>query len=110
MRYEALEHELMTIINEKNMDSSMTYQEVIARSEIIRAQSKDRNLDVLSKKAVLSLEHRLQKENNLETGWASALTDMAIQATRLKQGVYFKYVQLEAYECLKWLQFNAKVA
>lgn len=95
MRYEALEHELMTIINEKNMDSSMTYQEVIARSEIIRAQSKDRNLDVLSKKAVLSLEHRLQKENNLETGWASALTDMAIQATRLKQGVYFKYVQLE---------------
>ena len=65
MRYEALEHELMTIINEKNMDSSMTYQEVIARSEIIRAQSKDRNLDVLSKKAVLSLEHRLQKENNL---------------------------------------------
>ena len=42
-----------------------------------------------------SLEHRLQKENNLETGWASALTDIAIQATRLKQGVYFKYVQLE---------------
>ena len=32
MRNEALEHELMTIINEKNMDSSMTYQEVIARS------------------------------------------------------------------------------
>ncbi|MEL0011444.1 MAG: APC family permease, partial [Bacteroidota bacterium] len=28
MRYEALEHELMTIINEKNIDSSLTYEEV----------------------------------------------------------------------------------
>ena len=108
MRYEALEHELMTIINEKNLDSSMTYEEVIARSEIIRAQSADNDLDILSNKAVKSLEQRLQKETNLELGWATALTDMATQATRLKQGVYFKYVQLEGLRMPEMVAIQCK--
>ena len=108
MRYEALEHELMTIINEKNLDSSMTYEEVIARSEIIRAQSADKDLDILSNKAVKSLEQRLQKETNLESGWATALTDMATQATRLKQGVYFKYVQLEGLRMPEMVAIQCK--
>lgn len=108
MRYEALEHELMTIINEKNLDSSMTYEEVIARSEIIRAQSADKDLDILSNKAVKSLEQRLQKETNLESGWATALTDMATQATRLKQGVYFKYVQLEGLSMPEMVAIQCK--
>mgnify|MGYP002640227615 FL=1 len=108
MRYEALEHELMTIINEKNLDSSMTYEEVIARSEIIRAQSADKDLDILSNKAVNSLEQRLQKETNLESGWATALTDMATQATRLKQGVYFKYVQLEGLRMPEMVAIQCK--
>lgn len=108
MRYEALEHELMTIINEKNLDSSMTYEEVIARSEIILAQSADKDLDILSNKAVKSLEQRLQKETNLESGWATALTDMATQATRLKQGVYFKYVQLEGLRMPEMVAIQCK--
>lgn len=108
MRYEALEHELMTIINEKNLDSSMTYEEVIARSEIIRAQSAEKDLDILSNKAVKSLEQRLQKETNLESGWATALTDMATQATRLKQGVYFKYVQLEGLRMPEMVAIQCK--
>ena len=108
MRYEALEHELMTIINEKNLDSSMTYEEVIARSEIIRAQSADKDLDILSNKAVKSLEQRIQKETNLESGWATALTDMATQATRLKQGVYFKYVQLEGLRMPEMVAIQCK--
>lgn len=108
MRYEALEHELMTIINEKNLDSSMTYEEVIARSEIIRAQSADKDLDILSNKAVKSLEQRLQKETNLESGWATTLTDMATQATRLKQGVYFKYVQLEGLRMPEMVAIQCK--
>ena len=108
MRYEALEHELMTIINEKNLDSSMTYEEVIARSEIIRAQSANKDLDILSNKAVNSLEQRLQKETNLESGWATALTDMATQATRLKQGVYFKYVQLEGLRMPEMVAIQCK--
>jgi len=108
MRYEALEHELMTIINEKNLDSSMTYEEVIARSEVIRAQSADKDLDILSNKAVKSLEQRLQKETNLESGWATALTDMATQATRLKKGVYFKYVQLEGLRMPEMVAIQCK--
>ena len=81
---------------------------VIARSEIIRAQSADKDLDILSNKAVKSLEQRLQKETNLESGWATALTDMATQATRLKQGVYFKYVQLEGLRMPEMVAIQCK--
>jgi amino acid transporter len=108
MRYEALEHELMTIINEKNIDSSLTYEEVIARSEVVRAQSADRDLAILSQKAVDSLEARLSKDTNLNSGWADAFTDIATQAVRLKKGVYFKYVQLEGLRMPEMVSIQCK--
>ncbi len=108
MRYEALEHELMTIINEKNIDSSLTYEEVIARSEVVRAQSSDRNLATLSQKAVDSLEARLSKDTNLKSNWSDAFTDIATQAVRLKKGVYFKYVQLEGLRMPEMVSIQCK--
>ena len=108
MRYEALEHELMTIINEKNIDSSLTYEELIARSEVVRAQSADRDLAILSQKAVDSLEARLSKDTNLNSGWADAFTDIATQAVRLKKGVYFKYVQLEGLRMPEMVSIQCK--
>jgi len=108
MRYEALEHELMTIINEKNIDSSLTYEEVIARSEVVRAQSADRDLAILSQKAVDSLEARLSKDTNLNSGWSDAFTDIATQAVRLKKGVYFKYVQLEGLRMPEMVSIQCK--
>ncbi|NBW70170.1 MAG: amino acid permease [Bacteroidetes bacterium] len=108
MRYEALEHELMTIINEKNIDSSLTYEEVIARSEVVRAKSVDRDLAILSQKAVDSLEARLSKDTNLNSGWADAFTDIATQAVRLKKGVYFKYVQLEGLRMPEMVSIQCK--
>ena len=108
MRYEALEHELMTIINEKNIDSSLTYEEVIARSEVVRAQSSDRNLVTLSQKAVDSLEARLSKDTNLKSNWSNAFTDIATQAVRLKKGVYFKYVQLEGLRMPEMVSIQCK--
>jgi amino acid transporter len=108
MRYEALEHELMTIINEKNIDSSLTYEEVIARSEVVRAQSADRDLAILSQKAVDSLEARLSRDTNLNSGWADAFTDIATQAVRLKKGVYFKYVQLEGLRMPEMVSIQCK--
>lgn len=108
MRYEALEHELMTIINEKNIDSSLTYEEVIARSEVVRAQSADRDLAILSQKAVDSLESRLSKDTNLKSNWSDAFTDIATQAVRLKKGVYFKYVQLEGLRMPEMVSIQCK--
>jgi len=108
MRYEALEHELMTIINEKNIDSSLTYEEVIARSEVVRSQSADRDLAILSQKAVDSLEARLSKDTNLNSGWSDAFTDIATQAVRLKKGVYFKYVQLEGLRMPEMVSIQCK--
>jgi APA family basic amino acid/polyamine antiporter len=108
MRYEALEHELMTIINEKNIDSSLTYEEVIARSEVVRAQSADRDLAILSQKAVDSLEARLSKDTNLNSGWSDAFNDIATQAVRLKKGVYFKYVQLEGLRMPEMVSIQCK--
>ena len=108
MRYEALEHELMTIINEKNIDSSLTYEEVIARSEVVRAQSADRDLAILSQKAIDSLESRLSKDTNLKSNWSDAFTDIATQAVRLKKGVYFKYVQLEGLRMPEMVSIQCK--
>ena len=64
LRYEALEHELMTIINEKNIDSSLTYEEVIARSIVLHVEENQSNLDRLLMKSTITLNQRLKLDRD----------------------------------------------
>lgn len=50
LRYEALEHELMTIFNEKNLNSALTYEEVIARATVIQASDQQTDFNRLVSK------------------------------------------------------------
>jgi amino acid transporter len=92
LRYEALEHELMTIINEKNIDSSLTYEEVIARSIVLHVEENQSNLDRLLMKSTITLNQRLKLDRDFLKEQLSDLGDNFIE---MKDGVFFKYVQLE---------------
>lgn len=92
LRYEALEHELMTIINEKNLNSSLTYEEVIARSIILQTSDQQTSFDRLVSKAAIRLGQRLKLERN---SLKDQLSDVDVNFSKLKEGVYFKYVQFD---------------
>ncbi len=92
LRYEALEHELMTIINEKNLDSSLTYEEVIARSIMLHVEEDHSNLERLLMKATITLNERLKLDRAFLKDQLSDLGDNFIE---MKAGVFFKYVQLD---------------
>lgn len=92
LRYEALEHELMTIINEKNLDSSLTYEEVIARSIMLHVEEDHSNMERLLMKATITLNERLKLDRAFLKDQLSDLGDNFIE---MKAGVFFKYVQLE---------------
>ncbi len=92
MRYEALEHELMTIINEKNLNSSLTYEEVIARSIVNQVANNQSDFDRLILKSTISLSKRLNVDKNeLREG----LFDLEKDFTKLKDGVYFNFVRMK---------------
>lgn len=92
LRYEALEHELMTIINEKNLNSSLTYEEVIARSIVNQVTNDQSDFDRLILKSTVSLSKRLNVDRDkLREG----LFDLDKDFTKLKDGVYFNFVRME---------------
>lgn len=91
LRYEALEHELMTIINEKNVDSSLTYEQVIARSIVLHVEEDYTNIDRLLMKATVTLNQRLKLDRSFLKEQLSDLGDNFIE---MKDGIFFKYVQL----------------
>lgn len=92
LRYEALEHELMTIINEKNVDSSLTYEQVIARSIVLHVEEDYTNIDRLLMKATVTLNQRLKLDRSFLKEQLSDLGDNFIE---MKDGIFFKYVQLD---------------
>tara|TARA_R110002126_G_scaffold35949_6_gene109951 strand:- start:78 stop:2159 length:2082 start_codon:yes stop_codon:yes gene_type:complete len=92
MRYESLEHELMTIINDKNMNTSLTYEEVIARSIITLVHDEKADLKRLIMKSTITLSTRLNVDREeLKTG----LFDLENDFTKLKEGVFFNFVRME---------------
>ncbi len=92
LRYEALEHELMTIINEKNLNTSLTYEEVIARSIVNQVTNEQSDFDRLILKSTISLSKRLNVDKNeLREG----LFDLEKDFTKLKEGVYFNFVRMK---------------
>ncbi|MFV1883440.1 MAG: amino acid permease [Balneola sp.] len=92
LRYEALEHELMTIINEKNMNTSLTYEEVIARSIVNQVANDQSDFERLILKSTISLSKRLNVDKNeLREG----LFDLENDFTKLKDGVYFNFVRMK---------------
>lgn len=92
LRYEALEHELMTIINEKNVNTSLTYEEVIARSIMLQVPGSQSNFERLLMKATITLSNRLKLDKQV---LMEDLFDLDENFTQLKEGVFFKYVQME---------------
>ncbi|MCG8373337.1 MAG: amino acid permease [Balneolales bacterium] len=92
LRYEALEHELMSIINEKNVDTSLTYEQVIARSIMLHVEEDHSNMERLLLKATITLNQRLKLDRELLKEQLSDLGDNFIE---MKAGVFFKYVQLD---------------
>ncbi len=104
LRYEALEHELMTIINEKNIDSSLTYEEVIARSIMLHTEEGQNNLERLLLKATVTLNQRLKLDRAFLKQQLSDLGDNFIQ---MKDGVFFKYVQLEEVKIPEMLAIHS---
>lgn len=92
LRYEALEHELMTIINEKNVNTSLTYEEVIARSIMLQVPGSQSNFERLLMKATITLSNRLKLDKQF---LMEGLFDLEQNFTQLKEGVFFKYVRME---------------
>lgn len=92
LRYEALEHELMTIINEKNVNTSLTYEEVIARSIMLQVPGSQSNFERLLMKATITLSNRLKLDKQV---LMEGLFDLEKNFTQLKEGVFFKYVRME---------------
>jgi APA family basic amino acid/polyamine antiporter len=92
LRYEALEHELMTIFNEKNLNSALTYEEVIARATVIQASDQQTDFNRLVSKAAIQLDRRLNLERDF---LKDRLLDVSKNFTKLKEGVFFKYVQAD---------------
>lgn len=92
LRYEALEHELMTIINEKNVNTSLTYEEVIARSIMLQVPGSQSNFERLLMKATITLSNRLKLDKQV---LMEGLFDLDQNFTQLKEGVFFKYVRME---------------
>lgn len=91
LRYEALEHELMTIINEKNLNNSLTYQEVIARSIMMHVEEDQTDIERLMLRSTLMLNQRLKLDRDM---LRAHLTDFEDNFIEMKDGVFFKYVQL----------------
>lgn len=92
LRHEALEHELMTIINEKNENTSLKYEEVIARAILERAHSDNESFKKIISKSTKTLAKRLNvDESEIKKG----LSDLENDFTKLKDGVFFNYVRLE---------------
>ncbi len=92
LRHEALEHELMTIINEKNEKTSFTYEEVIAKSIIEKANSDNESFKKVIGNATRTLSKRLNvDESEIRRG----LSDLENDFTKLKDGVFFNFVRLE---------------
>ena len=92
LRYEALEHELMTIINEKNLNNSLTYQEVIARSIVLQVEDDHTDIERLMLRSTLTLNQRLKLNRD---HLRKHLTDFEDNFIEMKDGVFFKYVQLD---------------
>ncbi len=103
-RYEALEHELMTIINEKNVDTSLTYEQVIARSIVLHVEEDYTNLDRLLMKATITLNQRLKLDRSFLKEQISDLGDNFIE---MKDGIFFKYVQLEEVKIPEMLAIHS---
>ncbi len=92
LRYETLEHELMTIINEKNMNTSLTYEEVIARAIVKQVDSEQSDFERLLLKSTITLSERLDVDREeLRKG----LFDLDKDFTKLKDGVYFNFVRMD---------------
>ncbi len=92
LRYEALEHELMTIINEKNLNNSLTYQEVIARSIMMHVEEDHTDIERLLLRSTLMLNQRVKLDREM---LRTHLTDFEDNFIEMKDGVFFKYVQLD---------------
>lgn len=91
-RHEALEHELMTIINEKNENTSLKYEEVIARAILDRSNSDNESFKKIIDKSTKTLAKRLKvDESEIKKG----LSDLDNDFTKLKDGVFFNYVRLD---------------
>jgi len=92
LRHEALEHELMTIINDKNVNTSLTYEEVIARSIVKQIKGDKSDFDRLILKSTISLSERLNVDREeLKKG----LFDLNNDFTKLKEGVFFNFVRMK---------------
>ncbi len=105
LRYEALEHELMTIINEKNVNTALTYEEVIARSTIIRATDQQTNFERLLMKATINLDRKVSVER---TVLKDSLSNFEQNFTQLREGVFFKYVQVEEVKIPEMIAIQSK--
>jgi amino acid transporter len=103
-RYDALEHELMTIINEKNVNSSLTYEQVIARSIVLHVEEDYTNLERLFLKATITLNQRLKLDRGL---LKDQLSDLGNNFIEMKDGIFFKYVQLEEVKIPEMLAIHS---
>ncbi len=105
LRYETLEHELMTIINEKNMNTSLTYEEVIARSIVKQVDSDQSDFERLLLKSTVTLSERLKVDRDkLKEG----LFDLENDFTKLKDGVYFNFVRMDNVKIPEMVAIQSK--
>ncbi|WP_138430033.1 amino acid permease [Fodinibius saliphilus] len=91
-RYEALEHELLSIVNEKNAPKRLSYEEIVARSVIIDIEDEDKELDELTKDAAEIFAERVILDNETISGELTKRSEY--QLSSLGNGVVSCYVSL----------------
>lgn len=103
-RYEGLEHELLTIVNEKNTEKGLAYEEIVARSVIIDAITGVEDMHQLYNRSADILSGRLKIEKYLIE--QKLLNNHKHEFTRLSNGVLISYANFEDIDTAEMVVFR----
>jgi len=103
-RFEGLEHELLTIVNEKNTEKGLAYEEIVARSVIIDAKTGIDEIHQLYSDSADILSGRLKIDKFLVE---QKLRDTQKRGfTRLSNGVLISYANFEDIDTAEMVVFR----
>lgn len=105
-RYEGLEYELLTIVNKKNVDKRLSYEEVVARSIIIDNGAAKKDINSMINKAADIFAGRLKiDKKTIKEGLLSNFLD---RFSNLGNGVVAIYTSFESIKKAEMVAFRFK--
>ncbi len=103
-RYEGLEYELLSIVNEKNIEKRLSYEEVVARSVIIDESAASQDINSMINKAADVFADRLKIDK--ETIKEGLLENYSNRFSNLGNGVIAIYMNYEDIETAEMVAFK----